>query len=217
MPLQATHTRFALDLEKKLHIADIQAYISGTLYPDSRYLTGIERELTHDNKFLAKEFADSDFKIGWQVHQICDIAYNAALEEIFPELFSSAYDNDFDERWVASTSIKIILDMEDARVINIQNYIKYFDFVSNPNGESAAELKRHYSVVAGLYRDLEKLPEENLGVYLEMLALGPKAIFCEPVSNRVREFLGNKDILNRIESIYGAMIKSWPDAISKVL
>lgn len=71
MSLEATHIRFALDLKDEYKIKDIKKYISGTVYPDSRYITGIDRNLTHYNDILKPEFAKDDFKKGWQVHQIC--------------------------------------------------------------------------------------------------------------------------------------------------
>lgn len=41
MALEGTHIRFALDVGDKYNIKDLGKYISGTLYPDSRYITGI--------------------------------------------------------------------------------------------------------------------------------------------------------------------------------
>lgn len=41
MALEATHLRFALDLLPKLEVKDINDYLAGSIYPDSRYTTGI--------------------------------------------------------------------------------------------------------------------------------------------------------------------------------
>ena len=54
MSLQITHIRFALDLHKELNITSLDQYISGTIYPDSRYMTGIDRSLTHSDTLLTQ-------------------------------------------------------------------------------------------------------------------------------------------------------------------
>ena len=51
MALEATHMRFALDLKNKYQVRNIKKYIVGTIYPDSRYLSGIDRTLTHSENF----------------------------------------------------------------------------------------------------------------------------------------------------------------------
>ena len=47
MPFQATHLHYALLKMPELDIKDINKYLSGAVYPDSRYTTKIERDLTH--------------------------------------------------------------------------------------------------------------------------------------------------------------------------
>lgn len=48
MSLGATHIRFALDLRDRYQVQDIEKYLSGTIYSDSRYVTKIDRNLTHN-------------------------------------------------------------------------------------------------------------------------------------------------------------------------
>lgn len=52
MALEASHIRFALDLKDKYSIQDVQKLVSGTVYPDSRYATKIDRQLTHPQDFM---------------------------------------------------------------------------------------------------------------------------------------------------------------------
>ncbi len=61
MSLEATHIRFALDLKDKYRVQAIEKYISGTTYPDSRYVTKIDRGLTHNDDILTPGFAKDDF------------------------------------------------------------------------------------------------------------------------------------------------------------
>jgi hypothetical protein len=47
MALEATHIRFALDLKDTYGVNDVHAFVSGAVYPDSRYVMGIDRIATH--------------------------------------------------------------------------------------------------------------------------------------------------------------------------
>ena len=68
MALEATHIRFALDLKDKYQVKDLEKYISGTIYPDSRYVSEIGRELTHPKDYLDWDiFAVDDFKKGFEI------------------------------------------------------------------------------------------------------------------------------------------------------
>ena len=48
MGLEATHIRFALDLKEDLDAKDLNKYLSGAIYPDSRHVTKLERKVTHN-------------------------------------------------------------------------------------------------------------------------------------------------------------------------
>ena len=58
MALEATHIRFAFDLKDVYDVSDIDAFVSGSIYPDSRYVTGIDRLATHPEGYLN----DPEFK-----------------------------------------------------------------------------------------------------------------------------------------------------------
>lgn len=71
MSFQATHLHFANQVKKIFNIQDLTQYFSGTLYPDSRYITKVERTKTHAdvriNPVKIYNLPD-DFHKGWQVH-----------------------------------------------------------------------------------------------------------------------------------------------------
>jgi hypothetical protein len=119
MSLGATHIRFALDVKEEYKIKDLEKYISGVIYPDSRYITGIDRNLTHAHDLFV---ADSDFKRGWQVHLICDEVQEAKRKELLPDLYK---DKNIDP-WITNTAIKIIQDIDDFEAFNIQDYLDFF-------------------------------------------------------------------------------------------
>ena len=56
MALAATHIRLAIDMAGRYPIKRFSEFISGTIYPDSRWLTGIDRDLTHGPALFAKGF-----------------------------------------------------------------------------------------------------------------------------------------------------------------
>ncbi|MEK7102418.1 MAG: hypothetical protein AAB912_02170, partial [Patescibacteria group bacterium] len=88
MPLEATHIKFALDVQDKYSVQDVGKYLSGTIYPDSRYVTKIDRALTHGDYLLSPDFAIDDFKRGWATHFVCDKLFNKITDKNFPEYFN---------------------------------------------------------------------------------------------------------------------------------
>ena len=73
MALEATHIRYALDNKDRFDVSDETKYVSGTVYPDSRYPTGIARTLTHDDSQMQKNFwSNDDFRKGWAAHLLYD-------------------------------------------------------------------------------------------------------------------------------------------------
>jgi hypothetical protein len=76
MPLSASHIKFALDQVDYFKPDDLGKYLEGAIYPDSRYLSGLERSKTHSHDFWLEEFwRDDDFKKGWASHNLSDRAY----------------------------------------------------------------------------------------------------------------------------------------------
>ncbi len=213
MSLEATHIRFALDLRDKYKIKDINQYISGAIYPDSRYVTGIKRSLTHDDRFLLPEFASDDFHRGWQAHQICDLVFGVIIEELFPDLVYVSYDPHYRKEWITSTAIKIIQDMDDLKFFDIQGCIKCLDYTNNPNGEDIKGVKIYNKIMTKLYKN-EKII--NLDGYINMWReLGQEDNLCEELRAKTQEFLDNPKIIIRIKAIYKEMINSYSDIVSK--
>jgi hypothetical protein len=210
MSLEATHIRFALDLKDKYQVQDIEKYISGTIYPDSRYVTKIDREFTHNDGILRPEFAKDDFKKGWQVHQICDIMQNKMKKRALPEPFFEKYKGFEEQRWVISTAMKIIQDMNDMQQFPIQNYLKYLEFAHNPNGENIDEVKKYNQIMIDLYKNKGKTTVEDN--YQMWLALGVNEELGLKVKNKTEELLKNKGLVVKIENVYNDMIENYNEA-----
>lgn len=214
MSLEATHIRFALDLQNKYQIKDIRPYISGAIYPDSRYVTKIDRELTHDNKFLLPEFAADDFRKGWQTHQICDLVYNSARRKLFPELFPVNFGDLYnEEEWIVSTALKIIQDADDMQLGSIPKYLDCLDYVNNPNSEDISGVKKYNKIMVDLYKNKRNITvSESIDMWL---ALGVSAELCEQVRIKTESFLKDPKIIVRTKLIYREMIDSYPEVVEK--
>lgn len=137
MALIATHIRFALDLLEKYNVANLDKYISGTLYPDSRYISNLDRGLTHSvNNFAI----DCDFRNGWLVHVYCDSIQSRVIKERFPNFFSNERD-EFD-KFIMFSVIRIIQDINDLKYLDIKKYLKYLDYICSPNNEKREDIKK---------------------------------------------------------------------------
>ena len=84
MALPATHIRFALDLAHRFPIEKMARYISGTLYPDSRWLTGVDRLKSHAERYLEPDFPSSEYTHGIHIHCVCDVVQSHVFEEGLP-------------------------------------------------------------------------------------------------------------------------------------
>jgi hypothetical protein len=147
MALPATHFRFALDAARHFNIGDRHAYLSGTLYPDSRWLTGADRTATHGDNCLEIDFADSDFKLGWYVHCRCDTIQMRLVFARWPQLTTL----DDRARWIQTSVIKMIQDQLDIRRINVNDCLNALDVIETPNGEQARDVRRYYRNIRDVY------------------------------------------------------------------
>lgn len=64
MALPATHIRFALDLAFRYAVKQLDRYVAGSLYSDGRWLTGVDRLISHDRRYAVPDFPDSDYTRG---------------------------------------------------------------------------------------------------------------------------------------------------------
>lgn len=205
MALEATHIRFALDVIDEYNVCDIKKYISGAIYPDSRYVSKINRNLTHGKEILMPEFATDDFRKGWQVHQICDDIQNKKRLELFPELFVNFKEGETE--YIVASAIKIIQDMNDFKGFDAQIYLKCLDYVCNPNAEKIDDVIKFNQLMKGLYENKKEIMIEN---YNDMwIALGVGEELADRVISKTREYLNNPELVVRIQLVYDEMIKCY--------
>ena len=163
MALEGTHIRLAVDMLDRYDIQDMGAYISGTIYPDSRYVTKIERSLTHDASYLEKDFAQDDFRKGWQLHLLCDDIQLRFIRDLL-----NAGDQVIEQGgdlWVNVTAVKILQEISDLTTFDITAYLQYIKPSLSPNGEDVEGLKKYYGELKDLYTKKKLQPEDYGNIF----------------------------------------------------
>ena len=153
MALIMTHIRFALDVKRFFSIQALRPYISGTVYPDSRWTSGIDRDLTHHPRFLEPGFPTDDFTTGWHLHCLYDECQKAVHHPLFPHLEQL---NRLD-RWIQLSVAKVIQDMNDLQHFNVKQMLKHLDHIETRNGEDRDAVKRFYDIIRETY-SREQIP-----------------------------------------------------------
>jgi len=198
MSLPGTHICFAIDLKDKYKIKDVRKYLAGAIYPDSRYSSGIDRNLTHNQKILSKKFATTDFKKGWQTHQIFDNFYTIEENKILQKLNYKNIDNE--EIYLIGTTIKIILDINICKDFAIQKYIKYINYAYNPNGEKISDIKKYNKFFEHFYQNKKNFLIQN---YYEMaFYFGASKQQADRIKKYFKEINTNKKMVTKIKNIY---------------
>ncbi len=164
MPLQASHIKFALEIKDDLQVRDLGKYLTGAVYPDSRYFTKIDRSLTHGKDLIDKNFiGGDDFRKGWIAHLISDKAYYREVKPLFlGEL------NELEEKWLAlNTAIKVIGDIRNAAEIEIGKYLPLIGAMGNPNSEDKELIEKHLAAMQKLYEHQDLRPEYYKTMFYE--------------------------------------------------
>lgn len=196
MALIMTHVRFALDMAERFSIQDMQRYISGTVYPDSRWVSGIDRALTHNARFRAPDFPTDDFTRGWQVHCVCDHVQNEIFEALFPQFLELPRE----EKWVRMSVAKLIQDMNDLQHFDLDRHLKQVTAVHNPNGEDIHLVSTFYEIIRRTYGHLRvPTPEEYRQLWLDV---GLSEKLADGIIDQLHICLQNGRDVRRIEQVY---------------
>jgi hypothetical protein len=145
--LPASHVRFALEIEPQLPVGDRGRFLAGTLYPDSRWVTGVPRRRTHERRFLQPDYPDSDFTLGVHVHCLCDRIQGRALHRHFGALDQMADE----ERWVALSALKMVQDMGDVQHVDMAHWLARLGEAEAPNGEDPRRVADYYDMLRQTY------------------------------------------------------------------
>ena len=198
-----THIRFALDLADYLSVSDMVKYLSGTLYPDSRYLTRVERQLTHPDGFLSNgSFLLNDFNKGWYVHLLCDFAQNETIRKELPQVCVGEVEQ-YSEQWYTLTAVKVIQNIRDAQSCNVGKYLACFDYVANPNGENVDLLLQYYHLFKSTFVEH---PVISIGYDAAIWDQLSGSGVAQKIELQVRQLLADKQSVTAINGLYDAML-----------
>lgn len=200
MSLEATHIRFAVDQKDKYQVKDLGLYILGSIYPDSRYISKIDRKLTHNEQVLSDIFLTDDFRKGWQSHCIFDSEYSKTVKKLFPELF---VDIGVSDDWTVSTAIKIVADIFDMHSFDIQSHLSCLDDVRNPNNEDIDKICQYNQLIKNVYKGKTCCTIEDYVVMLDEFGIDP--IISEKTIIKAREFFNDADISIKIKNLYDSI------------
>lgn len=207
MPLPGTHLKFALDLRDKYHVNDLSKYLSGTIYPDSRYLSGIDYGSTHGERFVFADFMVDDFRKGWAVHYVCDKLFHEISDKIFPDYFGDSSNVELgSDWWVAKTSLKVVLDLGITEKFNLNPYLFALDYADNPNGESLDKVEQFNSLTKNLY-----LKKPSLDEIEKFLSSAVDFDVVRRIASRSREFLNDGQVMAKIITLEESMLKMASD------
>ncbi len=202
MSCELSHMRFSSAIKNDLKVVDNNKYFQGVTYPDSRVVTKVIRNFTHNIKYTKTEFFESDdFKKGWASHVIYDIVHNNVMEEMFYELFKK---EDSINNGYSSTirlAIKILHDLEDAKKFDFSQYLPLINYDFSPQGESINMLNRYNDILYESYKNSMNLTVEDYKKSLKKFD-NKRNESADIIVKKVIDLQKSKDIQDKIENIY---------------
>lgn len=205
MAVEASHVRIALAVQDSFDITDQGAYLCGSIYPDSRYVTKIDRTLTHPTDYKTdRMFVRSDFNKGWLVHLLTDDIQYKAMQEALPKV-CEGIDGQGSDVWVRRTAIKIIQDITDTKSFDVTSVFPYFDQVFTPNGESEDLVKQYNALFVEMYGSKYNLPIEPYAILWR--AFGIDRDIEKRLLSQTETYSTDQDIVSRAEGLYETIVQ----------
>ncbi len=203
MALEATHIRFALDVQKKYGPVDIPKYMAGAIYPDSRYVTGIDRNLTHLEEDDREKLLQSDFGKGWHAHLVCDDVQYAVTKELFPDIFQLKMGNG-NVGWVKHTALKVLQDMDDVQRFDIGAFLPLLSYVENPNGEDTVKLRAYNEIFVKMYGKPFAMTIRHAHEMWVQFGIGEK--LADEISRQAEAYAKDPQVMHLVMKIYPEVI-----------
>lgn len=197
MALEASHIRIAFDTKNTYHITDLPAYLSGTIYPDSRYITGIDRSLTHPTD---KQAWTTNFEKGWLAHLRYDETQRSEIKLVLTQFDQMPDPTDGLNTWINTTAIKIIQDIEDAKSLESTNLFSQLSHLENPNNEDVEIIKKYHLLISTLYNHPKTLKPQDYEILWNAFHLSVEKI--DTLIKKTIEFQNNAEMMTEIKMIY---------------
>ena len=200
MALPATHVRYALERMPASVGLEKAAYLAGTLYPDSRMLTGVSREQTHADACLEGGFATSPFRLGWQLHCHCD----HAQAEVHTRIWPAAARLPEPRRWIAMSAAKMVQDEADRTACPLRQYLEPLTTVDTPFGEDVDAIDRFYRLIHDVYAaDLTSSEERFVRLWA---GVGLEPALIDRLMGAYADLTANPAAAQRIAGSMAAML-----------
>jgi len=212
MALWATHLTYALDLKDLMNVQNMDEYMSGTVYPDSRYVSKIRRDMTHAKGYESPEFYNqSDFNKGWAIHLLCDIHQYHTFRDTFSDRITYGEEiRHGNQIWCETTALKILQDIVIFEESTTKDYLHCLDVVHTPNDEDHAVVKKFNTLVQEFYKQESLTPESYLALFHD---LGVKQEVAErtiDIANKLRQ-QSSKEEFRRV---YETMLQSVQEQLT---
>ncbi len=204
MALPATHMRFAAALADRLQVTDMCAYLSGTLYPDSRWVTGVDRLQTHDRRFLDPDFPSDDFTLGWHVHCRCDRIQKTIYDELMGPI------QDPDDRWIRTSAAKVVQDANDAARGRIDAHLPLLACAQTPCGEPPAAVNAYLGMIRQAYGEASAPTWSDYERLLYDVGLEEQRI--EKIRIQMDRIRSDAALVTRLYDAFDAMVGQWTAA-----
>lgn len=204
MAIYATHVRFSLEMIGDYAVKNSEPYFSGTLYPDSRYPTGIARALTHPNDFESWNIHTlTDFQKGWHSHLSCDKMIKRIMRRLIPSAFIGN-DTQCGEQWIKQTALKILLDIEDSKQFDMREFLPYLHRTEAPNHEPSDKLDLFYDAVRSNYERNESLTIESYEGMWSCFNVPDEIVF--KVKTQALAYQSDPEVCRLINTIFDSAI-----------
>lgn len=204
MAMELTHVRFARDLKDRLGVEDESAYYAGTIYPDSRYMTKIDRNLTHAGSSPRDPFLVglSDFEKGWATHLLYDRLVHPQYVGLSP--WPEEKTEQGNHVWQFISAAKVVEDMQSYQEMDGDvAMILDIDFQQRPNDEDPAIMRAYAQIQKTLYQQPPTLEHyRNFWV-----TLSSNTIVIDGVMKNVDEMLSDPPLQEKIRGIYACVLE----------
>lgn len=196
MALIASHIRFALDVAQCFPIRDFSKYLTGTIYPDSRWKSCIDRSKTHHPQFLDPDFASNCFNRGWHIHCV----YDELQSQFYHSIFTQSRQLNEAQRWILFTAARMVQDQNDINNISLPGGLDLKQHIQTPNGEDKKKVEAFYDLVRKIYINGNQPTEVE---YREMwISIGLDEPTTDQLMNKMREILQDDSLVSSIEMSY---------------
>lgn len=203
MAMEATHVLFAKNLKPLLKIKNESSFFAGSIYPDSRYVTGLLREKTHGPGTPQDPFIDhlSDFEKGWATHLLYDRIAGSSLRQLLKQNPDSST-----EALITMTAMKLLEDQQSYERLKDDVIIfQTMEIPPCPLGEPKEKLETYYHSIQQLY--LKRPGVEDYRHFFENFISSKE--YVEQIFTEMEKLLRNIKIKKQILAIYDQVINGF--------